>query len=464
MAPNELQTVLLSPLLSREERAIWITKTSYDRMLYGCAVEDRHEQQFLLELREDGHEHCLSIHASPLEEAIVCLDYLVGLKDTHFKAMGLFNKDYSLRLCPFGAKILDNMLQNSTRRTCFKYMMFTPDHCRALASSGTKTDIQFYCCEFQDEGTAFVEASASRQDETSGPAKLRFFASNPFNDKNWASLLSQIKLECLDFYMFELHSEVSCRAVATAEVQLLELDEVELDDGGAALVESVKKGRSPKELCFVDGNPFDTSERLVTFMNALRGNSNLARLSLPQIDDRQEMRALAAALRENKGLVHLKVKYFSEFDESDITELFASIFLDLAMLRHWDDTDLKKQREVTKVVADMLSVNDRIDAMRFYDDTFDKNNWDAFVAPRLECNQYRMLFHSIQKIGVASTRAAVLARTLAKFSSKAHLVWMLLKQSHDILSSDLDSAHDQTSIPSRKGSRSPSLGRMSGAH
>jgi hypothetical protein len=488
MAPKELRTVLSPLLLSHEDPTeengegilnhaalwLWITANSYVRLHNydgeddDCPVEDRHEKQFLLELRDtEGHEHCFAIHASTLEEAIVCLDYLVGLQATNFEVMELTYKDgEEARLCPFGANILEKILQNFTGRISFKYMIFTPDHCRALASSGTKTDIEFFRCEFQDEGAAFVEASATRRDETSGPAKLRFETSNPFNDRNWALFLSQIKLECLDLYSFELNSEASCRAVATAEVQLLELTECELEDEGAALVESVRQGLGPKGLC-IHSYVFDSPESLVTFVSALRGNTNLERLELPNIHDRQVMRALAAALRENKGLVHLTVPFYV-WDESNWIELLESISLHPSLrslnLTTWHpDFDFKTLRKATKAVADMLSVNNQVEEMRFDDHTFDFDDWNAYVVPRLECNIYRKRFPSVQKIEEASTRAAVLASALGYFSKKPHLVWMLLNQNRDILSSYLDSAHDQTSIPSRKRSRSPPLDGMSAA-
>jgi hypothetical protein len=108
-------------------------------------------------------------------------------------------------------------------------------------------------------------------------------------------------------------------------------------------------------------------------------------------------------------------------------------------------------RSVTlpRQVADMLLVNERVVEMNFHDRTFHKGDWDAYIAPRLECNLYRKRYPSIQKIGMASTRAAVLARALAKFASKPHLVLMLLNQSHDIVSSFPDSVlkhDDQLSI------------------
>jgi hypothetical protein len=58
-------------------------------------------------------------------------------------------------------------------------------------------------------------------------------------------------------------------------------------------------------------------------------------------------------------------------------------------------------------------------------------------------------FPSASKNEEASTRAAVLASALGKFSRKPHLLWMLLNQNRDIVSIYLDSAHDQTSLSLR---------------
>jgi hypothetical protein len=254
MASDELRTVL-SPLLWGEEPLLWITENSYvhvgdddDDDDDDSTVEDRHKKLCKLHLTDTRKRHELSIYASTLEEAIICLDYLVDLKDTHFQKIGLsgIHGVYT----QFGVNNLEKILQNSQRRIRFSFMFFTPDHCRALASSGTQTNIEFFWCEFQDEGAAFVEASAARQDETSGPAKLCFVRGrNPFNDRNWALFLSQQQLESLELRNMHLNSEASCRAVATAEVRCLTLgNECSLEDGGAALVESVRQGRGPKEL------------------------------------------------------------------------------------------------------------------------------------------------------------------------------------------------------------------------
>jgi hypothetical protein len=289
-----------------------------------------------------------------------------------------------------------------------------------------------------------------------GLAKLHFEGHNPFNDRNWAFFLSQHKLESLKLDQVDLNSEVSCRAVATAEVRCLTLQRCPLEDEGAALVESISQGRGPKELCV------DSSQPVLPFINALRGNTSLERLELLYIDEHQETRALAAALHENKGLVHLTAHFNGD---SDWTELLESISLHPSLrylnlnMHHGRPIDPMKRLEVTKVFANMLSVNERVEEIRFHDDTFDKDDWHTNVSPRLECNLYRKRFPSIQKIEVAFTRAAVLARALAKFASKPHLVLMLLNQNHDIVSSFRDltlTLDNQFSIPSRKRSRLPS--------
>jgi hypothetical protein len=264
----------------------------------------------------EKHYYYISIHASTLEEAIICLDYLVDLKNTHSREMGLTCEEDMIGLCPFGANILEKILQNSARRISFSFMIFNLDHCRTLATSGIETNIAFYDCEFQDEGAAFVEASASRQDETSGPAKLRFRYSLPFNDRNWALFLSQRKLESLDLDFVEFSSE----SLVTAKVQCLTLgSDYRFGDEGAALTESVRQGLGPKGLCFL-GNPFDSSERLVTFMNALRGNTYLERLDIVLVQDRQVTQALATTLRENKGLVHLRLEDCEVEDRNELLE------------------------------------------------------------------------------------------------------------------------------------------------
>jgi hypothetical protein len=66
--------------------------------------------------------------------------------------------------------------------------------------------------------------------------------------------------------------------------------------------------------------------------------------------------------------------------------------------------------------------------------------WNKFVAPRIECNVYRKWSVVLHTIGELSSNSAVVARALARVARKPPLVWMLLSQNHDVLSSYLDEA------------------------
>jgi hypothetical protein len=107
---------------------VWITKNAFVCLREGSTLPRIYQERWFKLALSDKHEHVLylSIHSSTLEESIICLDYLVGLKDTHFEAMDLSCKDdddwdyyeyeeRDLRLCPFTASILEKMLQNSAR-------------------------------------------------------------------------------------------------------------------------------------------------------------------------------------------------------------------------------------------------------------------------------------------------------------------------------------------------------------
>jgi hypothetical protein len=127
-------------------------------------------------------------------------------------------------------------------------------------------------------------------------------------------ILELYKLESLTLVGITLTSELGRRAVATAQVRCLKLDRCSLRDG-AALIEAVGQGRGPTEFHVVtravhfdrdEWFPFDSSERFVSFLDTLRGNTYLEKLDLSCIRVRHGIpQALASALKENKGLIHL---------------------------------------------------------------------------------------------------------------------------------------------------------------
>jgi hypothetical protein len=299
-------------------------------------------------------------------------------------------------------------------------------------------------CKFEDDGAEFLEALVARANSRTGLAKFTIVGCLPF-DVGILVLVLHI-LKCLSLYHIALETEEACRAVAEAELQYLTFDQCKLEDGGAALIESVRVNRGPKGLGLdkcddeEDWHPFDSPERFITFTDALRSNSHLERLDLRGFNFREEgiLDALAAALLENKGLAHLGLQH-GRLDESGFRKLLKAISAHPS-LRTLDlkfrDLDMDKT-EATKAVVEMLSVNKQLEGIRIeaFSSPFKSSAWAALVSPRLECNVYRKRFPAIQEIRPPSTLAAVLAGALAHVSNKPSLALMLLRENVGILSS-----------------------------
>jgi hypothetical protein len=458
-----------------KNRIVWITEHSFVRLECGAHLPSGcyRDRRFSLRLSTTANgalDHDFSIHASTTEEAIAALDLLVGLQDSYFKRIELQyfvgDRINGRRICPLSGRHLENCVRNANRENRFYTMIFTRDQSRTLATSGIRTDIGFFSCGFEDKGIAFVEASAARDNQDSGPAKLSIWFNLLFDEGNFRLFLSQPNLESLRLSFIRLRHEESCRALAAADLQNLELHSCgELLDGGAALVESVSEGRGPRELC-LERQLFDSPERFLFFINALRGNTYLERLDLSKICPRDgSSQALASALLENQGLVHFGL---DGCEMEGWNEIMAAISthptLRTLNFRGIYDVDYLSpssftKRDRTKAVANMLVVNKHIDEIPFCcEEAFDRDDWDAFVVPRVEYNLYRKRLSPIPKIKALPTRAAVVGRALARVESKPSLVWMLLSQNHDVICSYLmNEARDvSASVPSRKRSRSPS--------
>jgi hypothetical protein len=403
-------------------------------------------RKFFLRLTSSSHILSLCIHSSNFEDAMSCIDFLVGLRDDHYKQMFIIcnipDREEGPPICPLTSVLLEKMLQqNAKRKNSFFCTTFTPDQSRTLATSGTRTDIELNRCKFQDDGEAFLEALAAREDPETGLAKLTIQKSLPFAEG--ILVLHQHQLESLTLNHMFLESEEACRAVAEAEVQYLELDNCRLSDGGASLVESIREGRGPKGLGVTKSGsgPFDSSERFASFLDALRNNSNLERLDLSRFDFREDaiLGGLAAALFENKGLFHLGLPGCRWLNTSCFCKVLRAISthpslctVDLA----YTSIDMDAT-EATKAVAEMLSVNEQLEEIRIEDRirySFDSSVRVKLVIPRLEYNIYRKRFRAVQEIRVPSTRAAVLASALAHVSSKPSPVFMLFRENVDILS------------------------------
>jgi hypothetical protein len=92
---------------------------------------------------------------------------------TLFQAKMPFNKS---------AHLVNILLQDPERHNRVPYIVFMAEQCRALAVAGTRTDIGFHSCEFED-GDAFMEAFSAWGN--SGPVKLRIYGRLPFHDERF---------------------------------------------------------------------------------------------------------------------------------------------------------------------------------------------------------------------------------------------------------------------------------------
>jgi hypothetical protein len=158
----------------------------------------RRPAHFHVELAREGRSVCLLVCSSTLQEAMPALDLLFGIRDDHFDKMKL---RCCARRCPLTNCLLKKVLvQSSKRKNQFTEMTFTPGQCRILATSGTRTNIEFIGCKFEDDGVAFLEALVARDDRDTGPAKLSIWVILPCGQDVSFLCLNQLNLMYLKLY------------------------------------------------------------------------------------------------------------------------------------------------------------------------------------------------------------------------------------------------------------------------
>jgi hypothetical protein len=439
-----------------ENRAIRIMDSDAFVRIWKWRLEERvpeafREGVFEVQLLSSENPRCryyLSIHSSTVEQAIPCLEFLFGLNDSNFQELELSynNPGYDEGeppICPLTNRCLEKLLiQNENRFNTFNSMAFTPDQSRVLVISGT--NIGFSDCSTPDGGVAFVDAARQHSSLT----KLSLWDRLPFDDIHFVWCLHHLNLEYLMLAYLNLDDGQTCRAVVAAEINHLHLDDCEFEDEEAVqvLVDNVRAERGPKGL-FLNGEPFDSSERLEDFMNALRGKTYLERLDLGSLDfgTGGGIQALVAALPENRGLTHLGLMYCT-VDDSCRNNLMGAIvghpsLRTLSFIYDEDDNEssIFERHDAIHALAGMLAKNEQVDSIQV-EPSFDRDVcdvWNAVVHPRIEINSYRKQFRAIQKIQNHATRAAVTARALAHLHNIPSLQFMLMSQNEDIVSSYL---------------------------
>jgi hypothetical protein len=135
-------------------RILWITDNVFVciRTLYETMPEELpgsyREAQCSLCLWS-GHRYItLVVGSSTLQEAMLSLDLLFGLRDHHYDHLHLtFRPTGNARhygSCPLTNDLSGEILvQSSKRLNQFNHMDFTPGQCRILATSGTRTNARF---------------------------------------------------------------------------------------------------------------------------------------------------------------------------------------------------------------------------------------------------------------------------------------------------------------------------------
>jgi hypothetical protein len=223
----------------------------------------------------------------------------------------------------------------------------------------------------------------------------------------------------------------------------IELENCRLtSDGSSALAEILGRNQGPTKLhlCNVDN---------FVLANGLRGNSRLKSL-IPRISNNRglgnrEVLAFAGALRENKGLVDLDLRWY-DFTMSDDTwdavcdSLKAHPTLQFFDLREtwtfgfgtiYPPSALKSR---IQALVDMLKVNMSIHTLPLNPHYRQHKLFRRSVIPCLKTNRFRFRprVRAIQKTRPIAYRTKVLGRALLAVRTDPNRFWMLLSGNPEV--------------------------------
>jgi hypothetical protein len=415
------------------------------------------------------------IHATTGKEAGVCLEFLLGLSDSHFSKIHIFAngqrhgyRNQMLPAFPFPHGALQTLLQNEKRKIGFCYFTFSEEALCILRTCEQKSQLAFHHCRFSDKCAIFQ----SQEWQRGGPVQLTLefeLIEDPFGlIENLLIFLDSIensRLESLKLSHGRIRDRRVCQYLATATIPKLHLVDVEMDDNGTSIIDSVTLGRGARSLFLSSKHrgdlspvlnilgraklkPFQTLTQWRSFLSALRGNSNLQCLSISNVDlGVDEWLALAEALRENQGLYCLAISEVA-IDNRCWDHLVSSI-ASHRRLRELNFSSIRATREGssflsdadrhqrTQSVKEMLSVNITLDTMFFDPLIYDHVCWERSIRPKLMHNRFRKRSVSIQNIESASLRASVLGAGLFSVRKQPSLLWLLLSMNRDIVAERL---------------------------
>jgi hypothetical protein len=257
-----------------------------------------------------------------------------------------------------------------------------------------------------------------------------------------AYLMDQCRsLKCLSFKYLVL-DENHCRVLGgySRPGLKIELNNCELTSAGtSALVEVLGHNQGPTKLysCGIDYS---------VLVDGLRGNSRLKSFSPDFSEDfdvgvgnRQGL-AFADAVRENKGLVELSLKWrsfvlhetWSAVCESLKTHPTLEILNVLApSINVWNRPPPAPDVITSRmgVLVDMMKVNTTLHTIRVFSE---HEIHRESVIPYLETNLFRPRLLAIQKTRPIAYRAKVLGRALLSARTNANIFWMLLSGNAEV--------------------------------
>jgi hypothetical protein len=205
--------------------------------------------------------------------------------------------------------------------------------------------------------------------------------------------------------------------------------------GSCVLAEILGRNQGPTSLdsCDID--------KLV-LADGLRGNSRLkslsVRLSNRSEDENQTLKAIAGALKENKGLVDLKLRYLIRVSDEAWDAICNSLKTHptlqvLELISRFPDNTMTPAMLKSRIQAlDMLKLQTSIHTIRFRDRYSEHELFRGSVIPYLETNRLRPRLLAIQKTRPIAYRAKVLGRALLAVRTDVNRFWMLLSGNAEV--------------------------------
>lgn len=349
--------------------------------------------QLRLEGRKSEDRYFLHIHSTTHQAENYCLELLLGLSDSFYERMGIKVGNDSNELT---REAIEIMLESNPLRTHrFSKTVFSSAASGALATSGTRTKLEFEKCHFLDHGQAFAKAYGSREDVQAGPGHLAFIQTPPPFGIEWLERLLHDADFQLELQRVKLNED-QCRIVSQAGKLHLKMSSTsEFADGGSALFESLANGNGPKgiEFCFRSHRPFGTMEGWTALFDSVRHASNLEvfRLSLWRATSEEDQirfwQNLAKALLGSTSLKELRL--FCTDMSPECYDRWRNLVQVISAHPSLTKIDFalgtfapKKTRlDHTMAMKELLSVNQNIEQMEFCDNMYDPDTWRAQVLP-----------------------------------------------------------------------------------